>query len=101
MRHGYQSADEKRRELACRELGCIACILDGAPAGERFENRVNMHHNLRAGKKIGEHHRVPLCDDHHVGQVMSYHYTRRAFRARYGDEDTLLAETNRRIGWTA
>ena len=86
--------------MLCRDLGCIACILDRKPEGERYENMVQMHHNLHAGKKIGEHHRIPLCVPHHTGPGVSYHGSRTQFYIDYGDEDHLLAETNRRIGWT-
>ncbi len=85
---------EEARKDACRELGCIACILDGVPEGQRYEGRVEIHHMVSGNKKIGEWATVPLCEPHHTGPDLSYHKTRRAFREHYGNDLALVETTN-------
>jgi hypothetical protein len=98
MRGKPGSKEEQRRKAAMRELGCIACILDGVPEGQCYEGMVDIHHFTRNNKKMGEWATVPLHagDDggHHVGNEMSWHKTRTAFRARYGSDLELIQKVN-------
>lgn len=82
-------------EWKCRvaELGCIVC---GDPA--------SLHH-IRSGQGMSQRAPdllvIPLCPLHHQnGTTMaapSVHGAPAAFRAKYGDEHALLAETMRRV----
>lgn len=94
-----------------REFGCVACWLDSAS----YRVEPEIHHFLSGGKRIGHDATVPLCGWHHraapwfamtVTECLdaygpSWHQHRRAFRARYGQDDELLALTNDLIGWTS
>lgn len=85
-----------------RDLGCIACRLDGLTAdGAEPE----IHHYLSGNKRIGHQATVPLCHWHHQGVAYdgipsawllanvgpSFHKHTRAFRLRYGTDAELLA----------
>lgn len=93
------------RFAALRDLGCIACRLNGA--GHAF---AEIHHFLAGTKRIGHEATVPLCSWHHQGvgsgipcALMletygpSFHKHTRAFRARYGSDAELLETVNRLI----
>lgn len=86
---------EQRRKDAMRELGCIACILNGEPSGYRYEGICEIHHMLAGNKKLGEAFTVPLCEFHHTGPVISWHKTRRRFRERYGSDLDLIDKVNK------
>lgn len=89
MRSKVGTKAEEKRKDAMRELGCICCLLDGKPEGQRFEGCVEIHHMLRSNKKIGEHATVPLCAEHHTGR-WSWHQARRWFRVTYGSDQELI-----------
>jgi hypothetical protein len=88
---------EQRRKDAMREIGCIACILDGKPEGERWERMVEIHHMVQGNKKLGEAFTVPLCEPHHTGYGISWHKNRRIFRETYGQDLDLVAITNQHL----
>lgn len=71
-------------------FGCIACRLDG-----HDPRPTAVHHILRAGRRIGHLHTLPLCDPgHHQGgayaNMVSRHPWKARFEARYGSEEDLL-----------
>lgn len=95
-----------------RELGCIACILEGGARGEdRSATPADVHHEVEGSVRTGHDRTVPLCPWHHrgvrptardgslidtallvdeVGPSLALHPE--AFKARYGTfEDLFLA----------
>ncbi len=87
--------------------GCLAC------RAERVEQlqRTEAHHLLSGGRRRGHGFTVPLCGWHHRGEPPPHWTTltaraafgpslrleSRAFHARYGSDDDLLAEVNAMI----
>lgn len=86
---------EQARKDAMRELGCVACILDGQPEDQRYAGCVEIHHMVGGNKKLGEWATVPLCEPHHTGPRLSWHKTRRTFRETYGADLALIDTVNR------
>jgi hypothetical protein len=100
------------RNLRVKQLPCIACELLGV---HNQPNETETHHlNLggNAGqKRRGDDYSIPLCKWHHRGislrhvdaRVMAALYgpslakQSKAFRARLGSDDELLALTNERL----
>ena len=79
-------------------LGCIACRMNSYPGvpGE-------VHHILRAGRRIGHMATICLCPGHHqdgagVPGLVARHPYKARFEALYGPEDTLLGRTQFLIG---
>lgn len=75
-------------------LGCIIC---GAPA--------TVHHltgpKYRGmGQKADDRNTIPLCPPHHQngGHGVAIHAGLKAFEAKFGTQDELLAKTNRLLG---
>lgn len=95
---------DRIRDTAIREIGCICCLREGlgaTPAEKHHLLTTGLHGN---GKRRGEQFTVGLCQYHHRGignpaQFRSPSLARepRSFRARYGDDEVLLAEQNRLI----
>ena len=93
------------RDFAIREIGCIACLSDGrgyVPCEKHHLLTTGLHGN---GKRRGEQATVGLCSYHHRGIGAPVDYLgpslareARAFRARYGSDDALLAYQDRLIG---
>ncbi len=89
------------RYARVQNLGCLACRHDG-----RHGVPSDMHHPLR-GYRIGIAVVVPLCVWHHRGVCVgnpdkyaerwgpSLHHHAKRFRAKYGTDEQLLAETER------
>lgn len=112
MRHSTSAptAAQLTRFRKLRELGCIACRLDGNPS----EDAPEIHHLLAGTKRIGHDATIPLCYWHHQGLPFddvptawllanvgpSYHKHRRAFRQRYGSDREILETVNGMIGAT-
>lgn len=96
------TADEKRRQDACRKSGCIACFLDGKRSLEPRET-----HHLKVGNlRAGERFTVCLCAWHHQGHRPavakseigpSLAKSPRDFHLRYGSDQALLDAQDRRI----
>ena len=78
----------QRHYDAVSALGCIACRKDGV------DSPAELHHPY--GRKGANEWRViPICAAHHRGGVMrwpSLHPWKRAFHAKYGSAEELLAE---------
>jgi hypothetical protein len=103
-------ADQRRMERL-RHVGCVACLISTG----RPNYNVDVHHlneHGRAGqKRRGDAFTIPLCAWHHRGlppngkdskwatEFMgpSLAKSSKAFRARYGTDDELLAMTNERL----
>lgn len=92
------------RDFAIREIGCIACRMDGrgyVPCEKNHLLTTGRHGN---GKRRGERYTIGLCPYHHRGignpavfGSPSLAREPRAFRARYGEDGPLLAFQNRLI----
>ena len=70
------------------DLGCIVC-----------QSPAQVHH-IREGQGMAQRASnylvIPLCQEHHTGSL-SIHASPRQFKAIYGDELHLLAETIGRL----
>ena len=85
-------AEKRRFEIIKIEIGCIACrVLFG------YYRPANAHHLLSGGRRRGHSETIPLCFDHHVGNKLSTHKTKRLFIETVGEDDELLEETNRLV----
>ena len=83
------TVEERRWMDAIVRAGCLACRMDGIAdvPGE-------VHHLLRAGRRIGHMHTICLCPPHHrtgEGGVIARHPWRVRFEQRYAPEPILLA----------
>lgn len=70
-------------------FGCVACRMDGAGVVSP-----QVHHILKAGRRMGHLFTLPLCSGHHQhdtasGKVARHPYKAR-FEQRYGAEESLL-----------
>ena len=91
------TAEERAWMDAITALGCISCRLDGYP-----DTPGEVHHLLRAGRRIGHLHSICLCPGHHrdgTGELgmVARHPWRVRFEQAYGTEDELLAITQRLV----
>lgn len=106
MKRGPKTATaaDKARFAAIKDIGCIACRAYG------FGFRPCDVHHLTVGGKHGAPRRghaytIGLCPPHHTGTPDNYGPIRgpsyakapRAFRATFGDDDSLLAKQNELI----
>ena len=69
-----------------QEFGCIICFKEG-----RGKTPPDMHHILKAGRRVDDFHTIPLCFHHHRSgenntKFVSRHPWRREFEKRYGTE---------------
>ena len=79
-------------------LGCCVCRNQGlgiTPASP--------HHIVAGGKRLGHLYTIPLCFRHHQEgsnneQWVSRHPHKAEFEARYGTEESLLAQTMKELG---
>lgn len=95
---------DRIRDTAIREIGCICCLKVGqgfVPAEKHHLLTTGLHGN---GKRRGEQFTIGLCSYHHRGigapavyRSPSLAREPRAFRERFGNDETLLAEQNRLI----
>jgi hypothetical protein len=83
-------AEKQLHDRLAREIGCIACLLDG-----RRNLTVSIHHT-DGRTKPGAHRRVlPLCAGHHqhgtgAPGLIAVHPWKRRFENRYGKQEDLL-----------
>lgn len=95
---------ERERMARLKDLRCVACRANN----HFFWSVTECHHLLSGNKRRGHAFTIPLCPWHHRGDVGEFNVktleailgpslarSSKAFRARYGDDDTLLAATNR------
>ena len=76
-------AESRRIGLIKREIGCIACRLDGINCVQ-----ADAHHILDGSRRMGHEFTIPLCRFHHE------HINSKSFEMRYGTELSLLETTN-------
>lgn len=90
---------EKRRYRALKELGCIACRING-----NYGVPAEIHHLVEGNKRLGNDYTLPLCAFHHRGVAEnsierlkgpSLALNKRAFVDEYGNEHELLARVDR------
>lgn len=95
-------ADELRY-LAFQDIGCICCVVEGKPL-----TPAEVHHITQADNQ----QTLPLCPWHHRGVIPSgmsgamatafygpsLAISRRSFEMRYGTEEELLKDLDRRMG---
>ena len=105
---------DAKRYAALRELGCIACLLNGTP---QLAGNVEINHLVDKGYRKhsgGNQATIPLCVWHHRGEPpmdFTVRYMReiagpsmfhegKAFTERYGTQRQLLGKVNEmlRIG---
>lgn len=104
------TAAQSRRMDAISQMRCVACEI----AGQRQPNRTECHHLTDKGNRRasgGHDATIPLCVWMHRGiplrgktlVAMEREYgpslalSKRAFKARYGDERALLAIVNKKL----
>lgn len=100
MKGRTPTAEERRYMDAAVKLGCIVCLVHLST-----HTPATIHHidgKTRPGAHLDS---IPLCFLHHQGgadcdQYTSRHPYKTRFEARYGSEQSLLAETRRRINWS-
>ncbi len=89
---------EKEHLNKVAALGCIACKKLG------YDDTPAELHHLRSGVGMGQrssHFRViPLCHHHHRTGNDSIHQSPATFAKKFGDEEQLLAEVNKSVGYT-
>ena len=106
-----RTKSEQARFDNMKDLGCIACILDGEIEPFGIGYAPDLHHMLSGGHRIGHEATVPLCQWHHKGVLNdglnhseayllkhigpSWHKHRRAFRERYGSDAELIETVNK------
>jgi hypothetical protein len=104
------TADQQKRQDACRSRGCLACSIEGH---QGYCGNVEIHHLTVSGRTIDQDHTIALGCWHHRGVISFPGMTSTAMRAtygpslakgsktfhtRYGDNAELLAAQNKRIG---
>ncbi len=103
------TAKQRARMAKVKQLPCVACRKRGAP----FQCGVTeVHHLLNSSKRRGHDFTVSLCTWHHravpligcTSKAMtdtfgpSLRLASKKFHEVFGDDDSLLAETNRLLG---
>jgi len=86
--------ESRRIDRIKREVGCIACFLNGHPLG----TPADAHHLIdpATGNRISHLATIPLCKAHHLGPY-SIHKRKLWFAGRYGSDQDLLDETNAQV----
>lgn len=106
------TADEKRRQQACRGAGCEACHQLGLPKDQHC-GRCEYHHPKEGNHRISERTGYSLGQWHHQGRCkpgVSYDEMlerydvnlfdhKSAFHARFGTDQALQNSQDDRIGW--
>lgn len=100
--------DESARITACKESGCVACLMEGKAVVYG-----DYHHFKTGGKRAGHRFGCCLCKWHHVGDQNEGHdlqmmeaihgpslaRTSKAFHLRYGSDQSIQDFEDRLIGW--
>jgi hypothetical protein len=96
---GTPTVYEARRIDDFSLVGCIACWMLGYP-----ETPYDVQHFLSGGTRRGHAATCPLCPAHHRGvdfspslHLVSFATQPRTFRQVFGDDDELIALTDRLI----
>ena len=85
-------AERRRAGIVKAYVGCLPCEQD-----DRDPIPSHLHHALDCGTRRGHMFSYGVCDSHHVGHECSVHKTKLFFNAKYGTDDELIAETDRRV----
>lgn len=107
------SADEKRRQQACRDAGCEACHQLRLPKDQHCGIRFEYHHPKEGNLRISERTGYALGPWHHQGTIRGgYSLERmlevfgpnlrddaRGFHAMFGTDQALQNGQDDRIGW--
>ena len=110
------TAAQKRRWVAARERGCVACYInetEGGRARASYARDLEIHHLLSGGRRRGHSETVCLCHYHHQAKRLpftdvgykdhaviygpSLERESRRFHEFYGTDDELLARQNAMI----
>ena len=99
-RQAPPNKDEIRRYRALKELGCIACRINGVTRVAIPE----IHHLVEGNKRLGNAYTIPLCTWHHRGEASSQWEklkgpslarSKREFIEESGTERELLESVNK------
>jgi len=110
------TAAQKRRWVAARERGCVACYINEAECGRArasYARGLEIHHLLSGGRRRGHSETVCLCHYHHQAKRLiftdvgykdhavmygpSLERESRRFHEFYGTDDELLERQNAMI----
>ena len=97
---------DRARFAAFQTIGCVACRKLGV------FNLADVHHLLSGGRRRGHQFTIPLCPWHHRGNSVdrwlagdlepmlgpSLARSPRKFREEFGDDETLLQQTDLLLG---
>lgn len=90
---------DKARFEAFQTIGCVACRKRG------IYSQADAHHLLSGGKRRGHQFTIPLCPWHHRGygnhgELLgpSLALTPKKFRSEFGNDETLLQQTDLLLG---
>ena len=89
-----------------QKIGCVACRKRG------ISSQADVHHLLSGGKRLGHQYTIPLCPWHHRGNppdgmLVAESEARfgpslargpKRFRAEFGSDSILLAQTDLLLG---
>lgn len=98
--------NEKIRMERISRMRCVACWETGLCCG-----KTEVHHTLSGGKRRGHSYTIPLGKWHHQGIPLegsnvkqmrlifgpSLRLHSKAFKAQYGDDDSLIAKVNQAL----
>ena len=79
---------EKEFMAKVKELPCIVCGY----------YPVDCHHITEGGRRLGNMYCLPLCFDHHEGQIFSIGNHKKSFIKKYGTELELLEKVYKKLG---
>lgn len=87
--------DERKHMNRVSDLGCVVCRNLGTITNET--SYPACIHHIREGKGMGQrasnYEVIPLCHFHHQGRNGIHTIGTKAWRAKYGSEKDLLAQT--------
>lgn len=70
------TADDQARFEAMRRVGCLACLKNqeaGRASATLVLRRLEIHHLLSGGRRIGHYATICLCHFHHQAKFLPYH----------------------------
>jgi hypothetical protein len=107
------TVEEQARFQAMRQIGCLACLRNrevGHASATLVQRRLEIHHLLSGGRRIGHHATICLCHFHHQAKFLPYvdygyqaqaaafgpslEREPRRFHETYGSDEELLACQN-------
>jgi hypothetical protein len=107
------TAEDEERFQAMRQIGCVACLKNqevGRASATLVLRRLEIHHLISGGRRIGHHATICLCHFHHQAKFLPYvdygyqaqaaafgpslEREPRRFHDMYGTDEELLARQN-------